>query len=67
MDKGVKLGINPGREFRLHFQSKNHKQNVHFKSIRTEEKSKNIIEMMTKFRVLDDEIKRKETEKLSRY
>ena len=58
VDKGVKLGISPGRAFRLHFQSKNHKQNVHFKklfgSIRTEEKSKNIIEMMTKFRVLDD-------------
>ena len=59
VDKGVKLGGTPGKAFRKHFHSKPHIKNLYFKnlfgSIRTEEKSNNIIEMMTKFKVIDDE------------
>ena len=63
VDKGVRLGNNPGKAFRRHFESEFHLKNVNFKklfgSIRSDEKSNVIVGMLTKFKVLSDESKKK--------
>ena len=54
VDRGVKLGDTPGRIFKRHFTSKFHLQNVEMKkmfgSLRTEEKSNNILMLLKNFR-----------------
>ena len=64
VDKGVKLGENPARAFQRHFLSDFHLQNLNFKklfgSIRSDQKPNHIVEMLTSYKVLNNENQKKE-------